>query len=560
MLLFEDIDVSIFDRIHRALFLFLVLFVLSADAGILSWIERKVETGTSKSAHMVEKGAAIALTRQELATLAIDIGSGATVVEFGGGKLIMNTLHKGDVLSGTLDDLSSFLTLTKKTTQTPIFVLSTESGVTFGARLDDLLKVGEVYIVESGLKPMRVTKALIRDEPKYFKEISSGVLAPIEILVPSDINQLLGMPLRYEDISVVSMFSIDDVDALARLTDSAGGRLVDSKTLIDGVKDKSIAEFAGKNVVVVGHIENGAFIARNAQGEISHVLEIGELEKAAARSSVNVFSVGCSSYCAGSKMGYTTSITDLQVSEIIQEVVKSTTVKDMLTAFGKVEPFVISSESLSALVQTHRLELFSLSHYGGLLDRQVQVLRIKQAFARPLPSLSDLPMPVFLWLLGWFAVLFMADLHRDALYQTFPKVPYLRSVRVMSRDFLVKILAELLFFLITPLISLIVIFSIFNGHWHSREKIINSVWFAIGHPLKVIRWCFYLIPYGVLIFGWLELGFDMLVDTLTGRLWLDIVILFFYSLAGIWFLRKYHFYFSKVVRVIALKLRSFIVR
>ena len=135
-----------------------------------------------------------------------------------------------------------------------------------------------------GRRPWSSPAGWLARSQRFFKELRPNVLVPLKTPITPEAAAALAVPLRRGNLTIVSAFGRDDVDAVQKLATAAGDRLEPIESLVESIRTESFERFRNQTVIVVGHVENGAFVTRDAAGRKVSSIDIAELEQLATRS------------------------------------------------------------------------------------------------------------------------------------------------------------------------------------------------------------------------------------------------------------------------------------
>ena len=439
------------------------------------------------------RAAATALTKAQVITLAGGLGAGAIYIEVNGGKVLFKALDEASsAVTGTADDL---LNLSKqargaaKAGDTK-FVISHESLDELGEQLDHLMREGQVFVADPVAGPLKLVVEATVAGRRAFKQLRPGILTPTESHITEEVLEMLDASASSEKISVVSMFAQSDVDSVRKLASAAGDRLLADATRDQIFRSRNFDELKGKTVFIVGHIEDGKFVARSANGSISHAIEIEALEKMAADANVSMIGAGCSSFCFGSKAGFAKPITDTAAVDGVREALKAETFGEMLGAFGKDKPLIVSQETLEGFAESRRIELAHDVRWVKGVSNAAIGMKIVGHVKKPLIDKSTRE-----GLLAWFAIgaiafLCMFNTNREAFIRSYPVLPAPTTPSSQIWFGLCWLLREAIFLAFSPVFMAVLVISWFFGGWQYRRQLLGFFWSFIARPFEA---CFMLV-------------------------------------------------------------------
>jgi hypothetical protein len=318
----------------------------------------------------------------------------------------------------------------------------------------------------------------------------------------------------------------------------------------------SFAKVKATTVIIVGHIEDGSFVAEvsGRAGEVAYRIPIVQLEEAAQKAGVTVLSVGCKSFLQGARTGYLEAVTDFEVAESIKNALRASTYSEWLSAFGRADtPFVVTEKSLTTLVDGRVLDLARLERHTGKVSVASTSLRLFARRAAETAAGEDaVAMLGGFLIIGALGFVFLFPWNRRTFLRLFPKIPSGKFSPITSAA--LKTFRELLFVIVGIPISTIVAFSIVFGLWSKREKTYELLWTAIFSPILFVKRVTSLVvdftiglimKLGTLI-AFVIPAFTLLMDIVnkpssytTLSLWLFGLLLIPYSYAGWWMLSRF---------------------
>ena len=367
------------------------------------------------------------------------------------------------------------------------YLMSADSAAALGRRIDALMDTGTVYIAEPSMNAaLTVVRQTAGHQTRYFKRVRQNVLVPLQARIRSDAAQALSEPLLRERMRVVSMFAPSDVEALQKLSRAAGDVLEDAEVLLEAMRTGSLERLRGQTVIVVGHIEDSAFVARGAGGQKIHSIEIEALERLAAASDTKLISAGCYSSYAGARAGFGDAVTDADMADAVRKAFQAPTNADLLEAFGQKRPLILSEEALDRFAQSRSLYLAqnaqgSTSVRAGALTVRLLSVAKRSAVREALATL------VTLFPTGLLSVALMWRSNRAGFLRVFPKLPSPRLGETRLHSLAARIARELLFIAVGPIFATITVFTFFFGGWSHRENIVTWLWTCLRHPLQAGR-------------------------------------------------------------------------
>lgn len=460
----------------------LMLATSMAEAQVMQLLRKGAKAASGRVA-------ATALSRAEAMALAGGIGAGAIYIDAAGGKVLLHALDAtSDVVKGGADDLFRLSKQVKTAAKNAEnkFVVTKETLQALGDRLDPLLREGQVFVIDPVAGPLKLFIQTTEAGRLTFKQLRPGIWTPTNSHITEEVLEVLGDSAKSEKITVVSMFAESDVDSIRELASAAGDRLLGSEARDRIFRTKTFDELRDKTVIVIGHIENGKFVARSSNGSISQTFDIASLEKMAEEAGVTLVSAGCSSFCFGSKVGFAAPITDTAAIKGIRDALSAKTVGDMLGAFGKDQALVVSEESLHRFADTRRLELTRDAHMANPVSKGAFSLRLFSKMRKPLIDDSTREALTGWYGLGFIAMLCMFSANREAFLRSYPVLPSpsIPSAQVWFAG--CWILREAVFVVVSPVFMAIVILSWFFGCWQYRRDLLAYFWRFLAHPFNAL--------------------------------------------------------------------------
>jgi hypothetical protein len=468
----------------RRLLCGLVLAALLAAAGVAQagWL---TELGKAGRAAGHAAPASARLSKTQVLVASAGLGAGVVYVDVHGSKLLMELGDSaGHALASSTDDVADLVARVhpKGSAAPKRFVLTRESAVELGPNMKQLFEQGEVFVVEPTTGPLRVLSKVISGRPKYFKQIYPGLLTPAESHISTEVAQALAESVKRERLRVATMFSPSDVDSLRLMASAAGDRLLGAEALVASALARTLEGMRGGVLVVVGHVEDNAFVLRSAAGATVRTLRFSDLEDLAAASDVKIISAGCSSYCGGATAGFARQVTDAQMAEAIKAAFDTDTTGALLGAFGKHEALVANQAALEGFARSRQLHLAQLHLGSAAVDSGSLAVRLYAAARRPglLVAIGEAMGSAYL--LGAASSLVMFRTSRAAFLRSFPQLPTPQLPQNHVRYVVALVGRTLLYIALAPFFALAAITFIFLGGWAGREAFQAWLWRCIRHP------------------------------------------------------------------------------
>ncbi len=462
----------------------LVLAALLSAAGVAQagWLSELGKAGKA-AGHAAPSSARLSKT-QVLAASA-GLGAGVVYVDVHGSKLLMELGNAaGHALASSTDEVADLVARVhpKASAAPKRFVLTRESAAELGPNMKQLFEQGEVFIIEPTTGPLRVLSKDISGRPNFFKQIYPGLLTPAESHISTEVAQALAESVKRERMRVATMFAPSDVDSLRLLASAAGDRLLGAEALVENALAQTLERMRGGVLVVVGHVEDKAFVLRSAAGATVRTLRFSDLEDLAAASDVRIISAGCTSYCGGATAGFARQVTDAQMAEAIKSAFDTDTTGALLGAFGKQEALIVNQAALDGFARSRQLHLAQLQMGSTAVNSGSLAVRLYAASRRPgLPfSFWEAIGPAYL--LGAAASLVMFRTSRAAFLRTFAQLPTPELPQNHVRYVAALVGRTLLYIALSPFFALAALVLILLGGWAGREAFQAWLWRCIRHP------------------------------------------------------------------------------
>ena len=463
----------------------LVLSALLAAAGVsqAGWLKAlgKAEKAAGHAAPVAAR-----MPKTEVLAAAAGLGTGVVYVDVHGSRLFMELGDAaGHALASSTDEIAD-LAVRVRPNGAPApgrFVLTRESAVELGPNMKQLLGQGEVFVVEPTTGPLRVISKVVSGQANYFKQIHPGFLTPAESHISTEVAQALAQSVKREQIRVAAMLAPTDVDSLSLMASAAGDRLLSAEALVDNALAHTLERMRGGVLVVVGHVEDTAFVVRGAGGEKIRTLGFAELEGLAAAADVRIISAGCSSFCGGATAGFARQVTDAQMAEAIQAAFRAQTTGALLGAFGRHEPLLVNQAALEGFSESRQLHLAQLRSGSTTVDSGSLVVRLYAAARSPglLHFIWEAVVPIYLT--GAAASLVMFRTSRAAFLRSFPQLPTPELPQNHLRYIAARAGRGLLYIAMAPFFALAAMVLIFLGGWAHREAWQAWLWRCVRHPV-----------------------------------------------------------------------------
>ena len=475
----------------------------TAQVGILSWLlkgERIATVGEDLS--LAEKlGMATAkLSRAEVATLAG--GVAGAYVYFDGSTVVLESLQdaaKSIILRA--DDLktsfSHALSTVGGASPNSRILMTRSTADTLSPVLHDAIKNNKIFVLDNdfGQVPVRIEK-LATGQTAMFRELVPGLYVPLNKSLGDDVVQLLKSPFRSERLRLISTFDkLDDANSIKRVTDVVGDRFSDWTQIFRSDGSVSLKPFSGETIIMMGHIEDGAFVVKGVDGSLRSI-PIDLLEKAARNADVTLLSAGCNSEIAGASNGFIDYITDAGFASSLTSALDARTYAEFFGRLGSKSPFVVSDSGLKTLADENRIEIEAVKRYAKPVNFAIRTIRIFQAF-RSVIEIYQMELQAFLaTLFATFVLLFRRN--RSAFMNNYP---FLSSPKIHQFVYVSsRISREVVFLLIGPFISLLAALSIPVFGWQKRQDALSYLWSCLRRPGEfVIKALLFLSVYFIWI-------------------------------------------------------------
>jgi hypothetical protein len=311
--------------------------------------------------------------------------------------------------------------------------------------------------------------------------LQPGLSIPLRhAAIPSDIWSLLGRPLAPQRVRALALVSKEDPDTLARLLQAGGDRIA---ILLRSDEPFSLRDFRNGVAILIGHVEEGAFVLPGAGSVPARRIGFAEVEAEAARNNTTVLYVGCKTFSEGTGTGYLREVLDSEVAEGLRRGLKANTYRELLAAFGTTSsPLVIIPDAFRREANSLVLAAERLHAQDERLHRGAGSVRLTTRFA-PLSTLVDTNL---LLCAATLSILIAIGLQTSwASYdRMFPALPY-RALR--PRAFRMAHGGKLLLFgLLLPLsvlwtTSLVLLFV----GWEKREGYFELFWSLFLHRTRL---------------------------------------------------------------------------
>lgn len=186
------------------------------------------------------------------------------------------------------------------------------------------------------------------------------------ILLAQALNQLKSSPTDTKILSLVSD------SATIEATKKTG---LEGKTLMN-MADRSAADIqkifeeqSGKQVVVLGHVENGNFVVRDSGGNETARVVISDLRKLASDNNVLLIEVGCNTASVGDALngpdvGVTTRFNTVEATHKLAQAIDATNMSEFLQRLADKDlKVVVESDAIEKIVR-YRANYFTKGEPG----------------------------------------------------------------------------------------------------------------------------------------------------------------------------------------------------
>jgi len=235
-------------------------------------------------------------------------------------------------------------------------------------------------------------------------------------------------------------------------------------------------------VLLVGHVEDGAFVTRASDGTISLKTPISALEKAAREADVTLLSAGCRTEAAGASAGFVQEITDAGFSRSLSAALKAETFQGFLGALGKEAPLVVSNRGLSSLAHETRIRADAVERFALPVNAGFRSVRMYQA-VRGAVEIYETQILAFL---GLLVVAFVLTFKRNrAAFMN--SYPLLAASAIQPTVYVIEwCIREFLFLLVGPFVSITLACSLPFGGWQHRDRLNVFLWSALKRPAEFL--------------------------------------------------------------------------
>ena len=359
----------------------------AAQVAILSWLLKAEKVATvGENLSLAERlgMAAAKLSRAEVATLAG--GVAGAYVYLDGPTVVLESLQDAAIsIVLKTDDLRTSLSNALSTvgghSAGSRILMTQNTADTLSSVLHDAIKADKVFVFDNdfGQVPVRLEKLATGQTAKY-RELVPGLYVGLNESLSDEVVQLLKSPFRSGQLRLVSTFDVvDDADSIKRITNVVGDRFSDATQIIQSDGSVSLRAFSGKTIIMMGHIEDGAFVVKGLRGSLRSV-PIPLLEQAARDADVTLLSAGCGSEVAGASNGFIDYITDAGFASSLKSALDAQTYAEFFGHLGNTAPFVVSDKGLKTLAGENRIQIEAVKRYAKPVNLGIRSIRIYRAF------------------------------------------------------------------------------------------------------------------------------------------------------------------------------------
>lgn len=206
----------------------------------------------------------------------------------------------------------------------------------------DTVEDAQVFLSSGYLVPVRQVDG--PDGPSLALELEKNFLH--EAQSASDVAQLeamLRVAFSASDVRVISLFDASDHRIRANLDRAAGEMHLDLSGLSSDAVQAQLGQLKRRIVIVVGHVENGSFVVRAADGHIVARVPVAELEQIADKAGSSLILLGCDTVrVARDSSGLIRPIRDTAVSDALAAGLRAADYGGFLSALGTdAAPFLV---------------------------------------------------------------------------------------------------------------------------------------------------------------------------------------------------------------------------
>ncbi len=233
-------------------------------------------------------------------------------------------------------------------------------------------------------------RLLVEELPGTFVDIGSRQVG--------DVRWALEQPMLRERMRVVSLFHSEyDAPYLSRLDDAVGELHLPAgagESLLE-----TVAGAPGQQLFVVGHVEDGAFVVKDAGGNVTGPVALADLEAAARRSDSMLFFLGCNTAQVSRTTGFTRPVVATEVAGMLSAAIEQETLGGVLSTLSGAERILAQPSLVDPTRMTITLE------QGRRKDARARSLTLVSV---QLPSaargrvLAREPLPTTAWLIMWY--------------------------------------------------------------------------------------------------------------------------------------------------------------
>ena len=463
----------------------LTVAVTPSDAGPFSWLS-KVGRAGGKAA---PKAAVVArIGRGQAIALASELGVGAVYVEARSGKLFLEAIDSGvGGVEGGFDDLTRLTQRVRAVVPgaNGQYLMSAESATELGRHLDTLADSGAVYIAEPGMgAALRLTRRIVGSQPRYFKQVRPNVLVPLEAPISAEAAEALSAPLQKSRISVVSMFSPSDVDARRKLASAAGDRLEETDRVLEALRADHSSPGATGRSSPLAMSRTAPSSRETREAKPSTRSGSPSWNGSPRRQTHNCSAPAATRPARAHARGFSTACRTRTWPTPVRNAFEATTNADLLEAFGRTRPLVVSDRALEQFAASRTLHLNEMAAGSRTARAGAVSVRLMSVLARRSALWEVLPVLGMWYVIGVFALMGMGRTSQEALLEVFPKLPSPQLPETQLPSLAAWSGRHVLYVTVGPVVAAITTISFLFGGWSYRQRIMVWLWGFFRYPLR----------------------------------------------------------------------------
>lgn len=279
------------------------------------------------------------------------------------GAVLVDALGKEFRLGGQFDDLGKFRFNNSASDTLHQLDLLLDTDDLAKIDLDNLMGNVRSLALQRGEKMHRIKQFRVGETPVIGFEESPGLFLDIGAKGLDDIRWIVDRPFFRHDIQVISLFDPLDVD----MRHSLGAALGELHKGFSGSLDELLAMISGrsdKTVVIVGHVENGAFVMRDPLGRETGRFVIADIERASREADGTVLFLGCEAAIARAVTGFTGCVRGDRVAASLAQAVGQDTMGGFLGAIARDSGEMLIRPDFS-VAERARFEALQVRPSGG---------------------------------------------------------------------------------------------------------------------------------------------------------------------------------------------------